>query len=174
MELVGIKVKILLKDDGKAQYPDWSRTSFRQANPNYKIGKLGGWHYDKCGHTKHSIDSPLGVQYGMLLVEQSFADEAVTLFPTLVMKMTAVEAEDFWNNKAYAHLPENRHDMEALEGLKLEYDMKTILGQDTTDIKTKMAKAIDPEDGEPGVLQDKSKIFSIAISNADVTVVDAK
>jgi hypothetical protein len=174
MDLVGIKVKITLKDDGKAQYPDWSQTSFRQANPNYKIGKFGGWHYDKCGHTKSDVGSPLGVQYGMLLVEQAFADEAVTVFPNLVTKMTAAEVEDFWNNKAYAHLPENKHNMDVLNGLKLEYDMKVILNQDTASIKAKIAKALDPVDVEPGVSQDRNKVLSTALVDAGVTVVDAK
>lgn len=174
MELVGIKVKITLKENGHAQYPDWSQTSFRQANPNYKIGRFGGWHYDKCGHTKYSIDSPLGVQYGMLLVEQAFADEAVTLFPDLVTKLTAAETEIFWNNKVYAHMPDKKYDMEILNGLKVEYDIKVILNQDTADIKTKMAKAIDPTDAEPGVSQDRWKTFSTAMLDADITVVDAK
>lgn len=174
MELVGIKVKILLKEDGKAQYPDWSQISFRQANPNYKIGKFGGWHYDKCGHTKYSPDSPLGVQYGMLLVEEAFADEAATLFPDLVIKMTAAEAEDFWNNKAYAHLSDNKYDMEVLQGLKTEYDMRVILGQDTTNIKTKITKAIDPSDAEPGIQQDRYKTFATAIGDVGITVVDAE
>jgi len=174
MELVGIKVKILLKNDGKAQYPDWSQTSFRQVNPNYKIGKFGGWHYDKCGHTKYDIDSPLGVQYGMLLVEQAFADEAVSFFPGLVTKLTAAEAEAFWNNKAYAHMPDNKHNMDILNGLKLEYEMKVILSQDTTNIKAKIAKAIDPSDVEPGIVQDRHKTFSTAVGDAGVTIVDAK
>lgn len=163
-----------MKEDGKAQYPDWSQTSFRQANPNYKIGKFGGWHYDKCGHTKYSIDSPLGVQYGMLLVEEGFADEAITLFPDLVTKLTALEAEDFWNNKAYAHLPDNKHDMDVLNGLKMEYDMKVILGQDTTNIQTKLAKAIDPTDAEPGIQEDRYKTFTTAIGDVGITVIDPK
>ena len=174
MELVGIKVKILLKDDGKAQYPNWSQTSFRQANPNYKIGKFGGWHYDKCGHTKYDVDSPLGMQYGLLLVEQAFADEAVSLFPDLVTKLTAIETEAFWNNKAYAHISENRYNMDILNGLKAEYDIKTILGQDTTNIKAKMAKAIDPSDAEPGISQDRHKTFSTAMEDAGIIIVDAK
>ncbi len=163
-----------MKEDGKALYPDWSQTSFRQANPNYKIGKFGGWHYDKCGHTKYDIDSPLGVQYGMLLVEEAFADEAAVLFPDLVTKLTAAETEDFWNNKAYAHLQDNVYDINVLNGLNVEYDMKVVLGQDTTNIKTKLAKAIDPSDAEPGIIQNRSKVFALAMSDVGITIIDPK
>jgi hypothetical protein len=37
-----------------------------------------------------------------------------------------------------------------------------------------MAKAIDPVDDEPGISQDKNKTFSVAISDAGITVTDAK
>jgi hypothetical protein len=174
MELVGIKVKIGLKDDGKAKYPDWSQTSFRMNNPNYKIGKYGGWHYDKCGHTKRSDDSPLGVQYGMLLVEQEFADEAIVLFPDLITKMTKAEVESFWDDKAHGHISENKYDTETLTGLKAEYDIKVILEQDTTDVKEKMRRAIDPDDKEPGVLRNRNKKFKTAMADADIIIIDAR
>jgi hypothetical protein len=85
-ELVAIKVRIGLKPNGHAEYPNFNELgSVRKENMDWAIyvDQFGiGWQYDKTsGHKEHSEDSPAGMQWGMLLVPTDFAREAVEMFP---------------------------------------------------------------------------------------------
>jgi len=79
MDIAAIKVKIGLRQNGHADHPDWNKL------PMAKGGKdpathmfLGGWKYDKTsGHQEVSADSPMGMQWGMLLVTEQLATEAL-------------------------------------------------------------------------------------------------
>lgn len=156
--LVPIKVKIGLRPNGHADHPDWYKLPLAASeDPAHHM--FGGWSYDKTsGHKDETPDSPYGMQWGMMLVTEKFADEAIAILPSLVTIMTEEEAEDFYNNKSRAHLSENSFDERALTGLKLEFDLKEILGQDTTALKKKIAKAIDPlDDTEPGIRKQMEK-----------------
>ena len=81
-ELVGIKVKIgQCGVTGCAKYPDFSKLACVQASPldwsKYVDVHGLGWHYDCCGHQEDEDGSPAGMQWGMLIIPETFADEAV-------------------------------------------------------------------------------------------------
>jgi len=167
-ELVPIKVKIGLRADGYADHPDWCLLSIIDSDYEVRQYAPYGWVYDKsCGHKEQRIegnewDSPFGIQWGCLLVTETFATEAIATFPTLITKITEVEFEDFYNNRARVHMPENNYNTDVLNGLKLEYDLKVINNEDLIAIKAKIAKAVNSDDLEPGIVKNKDKFWKDA------------
>jgi len=164
-ELVPIKVKIGLRANGYADHPDWCLLSIIDSDYEVKQYAPYGWVYDKsCGHKEERIegnqwDSPFGMQWGCLLVTDKFLQEAKTTFPELITEITEVEFEDFYNTKSRAHMSENNYNIDILNGLKLEYDLKSINNEDLVVIKAKIAKAVDPNDPEPGISKNKDKVW---------------
>lgn len=159
--LIPIKVKIGLRSNGYADHPDWTKLLMINYDSEVRKFAPSGWIYDKsCGHQEDSIDSPRGMQWGCLLCTQQFADEAVATFPDLIIQLTEVEFEDFYNNKAMAHLPETNYDIDILKGLETELNLKEKLGQDTTVLKSKIEKALDPSNKEQGVRKNNERYWS--------------
>ena len=174
MNLVPIKVRLGLRANGHCDHPDWFKLPLA-ATENPADHMPTGWHYDKtCGHKESSVDSPYGGQWGMLFVTPQFAKEAKAIFPDLITELTETEAEDFWNNKVYAHVPENRADANLLQALKNELILRKELGEDVTELKAKIAKALDPNDVEPGLRKDYMKKFVDAKQHLGFTVVASK
>ena len=154
-ELVGIKVKIGLKPNGHAKYPDFNQlpsVNDRGMDWSFYVDAYGsGWQYDKTsGHRDNTDDSPQGQQWGMLLVPETFADEAVVAFSEDVALLTELEIEDFYNNKAHIYDEEEDIDQSILEKIKLKQDLNIPL-------TTQQQKALDPEDDTPGIRKNKKK-----------------
>lgn len=170
MELVPIKVKIGLRPNGHADHPDWTKLPLaRDSIPAAHM--FHGWQYDKTsGHAESSAGSPVGMQWGAVLVTSQFASEALVTFPDIVTVMTEAEFETFWNDKARAHMPAERVDVEVLQGLKAERDLLVDLGRSTTAIDIRISKALDPDNPEPGKRRDHLKTWQLAKSRLDVTV----
>ena len=101
MNLVPIKVKIGLKDSGGAKYPKFNNLAVTGAVDWSKYIDLhgSGWLYDCCGHQEAETGSPVGQQWGMILVPKVFADEAIAAFPNEVTKLTETQCESFYNDK---------------------------------------------------------------------------
>ena len=165
---VAIKVKIGLRPNGHADHPDWHRLPLA-ASGSGKVEKealvsdnqIVKWRYDKLyGHTDEGPDSPVGMQWGLMVVTRQFADEAKIVFPDLITEMTEAEAEDFWDNRAHAHVPEDGTDNDVLVGLKARRDLMTDLRQNTNNLDVTIAKALDPSDPELGVRQTKDKTWA--------------
>jgi len=160
MELVPIKVKIGLRPNGHADHPDWTKLPIINADSEVRKHAPQGWIYDKsCGHQDEGVDSPQGMQWGCLLCTKKFADEAIAAYPSLITKLTEVEFEDFYNNKARVHLSENKINIDVLKGLQIELDLREKLGLDVTNLKTKIAKALDPADNETGIKKNDEKYW---------------
>lgn len=176
MELVPIKVKIGLRANGHADHPQWTLLPMIANEQQEKQYMPHGWMYDKnSGHTEarkdgDQWDSSVGMQWGCLLVTQQFADEAVATFPTLVTEITEAEFEDFYNNKVVGHMAENNYNSDILSGLKLEYDLKVINGENVAEVKGRIAKAIDPNDSAAGITKNDNKLWSNRKSKLDVTI----
>lgn len=171
MNLVPIKVKIGLRANGQADHPDWYQLPLAETVEPATL-MSSGWHYDKsCGHKENRVDSPIGMQWGMLLVTPLFAQEALTVFPELVFEMNEVEAEDFWENKHTVQAQENKADTNILQALESELALRTALEQDVTDLKVKIVKALDPNDVEPGLKKNHMKKFVDAKQVLDINVV---
>lgn len=158
MDLIPIKVKIGLRPNGHADHPEWTKLPMINSDSEVRQYAPLGWMYDsEYGHADSIGDSPIGMQWGCLLVTRAFADEAITTFPLLITELTEAEFENFHDNRITAHLPDVKYDMNTLKGLKLEHDLLAINGADTAEIKAKIAKAIDKNDIAPGIKTDKSK-----------------
>ena len=177
MELKTIKVKIKLKDDGSAKYPTFNdlksvQTSRMDWSKYVDVYGLG-WQYDKTsGHTEDTAESPRGQQFGMLIVPEDFANEAVAMFEECVA-IEEAEAKDFYENKAVINQPDEIIDEKILTGIKLKQD----LGQTLT---AEQVNALDPTKEEKGITLNKDKKWSefklkkgVTIKPA-ITKIDAK
>ena len=176
MELVPIKVKVGLRANGHADHPQWTLLPMIANEQQEKQYMPHGWMYDKsCGHTEarnegNDWDSPVGMQWGCLLVTQEFATQAIATFPSLVTELTEAEFEDFYDNKATSHISELNYNTTVLEGLKLEHDLKVINSEDVTEVKQRIAKAVDPDDNAKGITRSKDKAWADRKGKLDVTI----
>lgn len=126
MTLKGIQVKIGLKTVGGKLLHDFP--NFNQITPTVRdnmdwshfVDKFGGWHYDQvAGHSDDdpTNESPAGTWIGMLLVPESFATEAVGLFPNQVKLWTEPECETFYENRAHVRESEIKEDAVILQAI---------------------------------------------------------
>ncbi|HDZ77135.1 MAG TPA: hypothetical protein ENH41_03530 [Candidatus Omnitrophica bacterium] len=172
--LVPIKVKIGLRANGHADHPDWHRLPLAAAS-DPASHMFFGWKYDKtCGHKEEGIDSPYGMQWGMLFVTKQFAIEAKQVFPALVTELTEAEADAFWNDKAYAHMPENKVDNDQLQALKNELILRKEAGLSTVDLIVKIKKALDVDDTFPGLQKNHMKTFALAKQKLGLNIVPSE
>ena len=159
VNLVIIKVKIGLrfnKSRNEAEYPDFNAIQ-SQVNDwpdrldwSYYVDRFGGWHYDKqCGHQDEDATSPRGMQWGMLCVPEQFAKAAVTAFPDSVSVIDEAEAEDFYENRCTAHLPEVKDDVEVLQAIAARNQLNRAAPEDE--------QALDPEHPSMGRRRNKTK-----------------
>lgn len=168
--LVPIKVKIGLHQKfsednsgkhkpGQAKYPDFNSMKIVKDSGldwSVYVDVMGlQWHYDKCcGHKEEDGSSPHGMQWGMLIVPKEFADQAIATFPDEISKLTETELEDFYDNRAHAHEPDNKVNQKALE----EFDAQIRAGRTlSAKDKTRHIKAMDPNDDTPGITKNKKK-----------------
>lgn len=160
--VVPIKVKIGLRANGHADHPNWNKLPLaKQKDPATEIN--GGWIYDKSsGHQDdNGGDSPLGMQWGILMVSEQFANEAVAQFPTLVSKMLdEAELQTFIETRCTAHMDEFRYDTDVLQALKLELDLANETSQPPpviNEIKNRVLSAIDHNDSARGKQKQRGK-----------------
>ena len=90
------------------------------------------------GHADNDLDSPAGIQYGVLVVPKVFADEAIAQFPTLCTKLTESELATFWNQRAHKHEPDEIIDERSFE----LYDRIEKAGGTLTPLKRQEIKGI--------------------------------
>lgn len=169
-ELVPIKVKIGLHTipisdsggphkPGEAKYPDFNSMPVVKGSGldwSVYVDVMGlQWHYDKkCGHKEEDGTSPHGMQWGVLIVPKEFADQAIDMFPDEISRLTEPELEDFYDNRAHAHEPDNKVNMRALE----EFDVQVRSGRTLSPKdQTRYNKAMNPNDDTPGITRNKRK-----------------
>lgn len=164
MELVPLKVKIGLRPNGHADHPNWKLLPLaRGQQPLIDEHMIISWNYDKTsGHQEDTLDSPRGMQWGMILVTEQFATEAESVFPTLITRMTETEAKDFWEEKAHGHMPEQRLDGEELQALVAERSLRVSRSKSIVEVDRRIDKALDPDDPVPGVRRDREKSWTDA------------
>jgi len=161
-ELVPIKVRIGLKDNGHAAYPDFNKidSSIRK-NLNWStyVDRQGiGWHYDKtCGHqdfrTGDDFGDAFGEHCGCLCVPEDFAKAAVEIFPNDVKYLTEEEMEDFYDNQAHIHEPEEHVDESALKAFEIKH---RAMGMAAMEDLAYIA-AIDPDNPAPGIRKNTNR-----------------
>jgi hypothetical protein len=180
MNVVPIKVKIGLRLNGQADHPNWltlpiaGTGSDAEREQAIKSHSHGGWYYDKVsGHEDDTPDSPRGVQYGMRFVSPQFAAEAMGAYPALVTRMTESEVAAFWNERVWVRSGDERYDTDVLQGLKAARDLLVAVDPTNTTaltaLDTKIRKALDPTDPEPGVRANLLRRFATAKSRLGIT-----
>ncbi len=161
---------------GFAQYPNFNLISnaIRKGMDWSKYLDVygGGMHYDKTsGHKEESVASPYGQQICSMTVPEDFAEQAVSLFPTIVTAMTPTEFETFHDTKAHAHEPDDVVDTDALNGLNTQRALMTAISQDTTVLDAKIVRALDRTDRtENGVKENIRKRWSGASIEKGITL----
>lgn len=184
MELTCLKVKIGLRKNGQAAHPFFNQLPIVKASGldwSFYVDQHGhGWQYDKTsGHKESSTDSPNGMQWGCLAVPEQFAVEAVAFFPNLCTRMNEVDFEAFYNDKAHSHEQETLVDTTIVQGLKDSLDLlERSLSDPPTPteienikiLKTKIKRAMDPMDSEPGISVNTVKTWSQKKAVTGVTI----
>lgn len=149
----------------EADHPNWGLVTPPATGQLSGTGRfaedftLGSWHYDKrSGHDDDDgVTSPLGTQRGVRLVTPAFAAAALAVFsgpPYNMRVLTEAEWETFYDNRVRGHMQDNRVDMEVLNALKAEFDLRTAAGLPTIAVRARIIKALDPDDTEPGIRRD--------------------
>ena len=172
-EGVAIKVKIGLRPNGHADHPLWAILPMVQGGITPESQIIVDWKYDKCcGHKEdNGGDSPAGMQWGMVIVTEQFANEALVAYPSTITKMTEAEAKAFWNNKACAHIPKDKVYSKALSDFNAELALKKAVGQNTASLEARIIKALDRnDDSEQGVHKNKGKDFDDAKTHHGFTI----
>lgn len=117
--LVPLLVHIGLRPNRGHLYPDLNRISpGRRCNEDWChfVDRFGGWIYDRTsGHQNESSHSPRGEWLGLLMVPESFAEEAVDLFTDECSILDDTEAAQFYESHVTVDEPEIEHDLEALQ-----------------------------------------------------------
>lgn len=167
MELVPLKVKIRLKTDGAALYPSFNDLQVvRSAGLDWSVyvdSNGSGWLYDCCGHKEEEARSPVGIQWGMLLVPIDFANQAVSAFPNEVTKLTAVEAQTFYEDNHASEFEDEEIDEKIVHTLKTKQD----LGQTLT---ARQLKALDPTDDTRGIRANWRKTWAGFVNKRGITI----
>ena len=170
MDLVPIKVKIGLKSNGHALYPDFNTLPIVIASGldwaiyidrNYKPA----WLYDCCGHQEEEPGSPLGTQFGMILVPAAFAAEAVAAFPATVSQLSEAEATTFYDTKHAKEFDEEILDEVVLSAIKAKKEFVPPIP-----LTAQQNKALDPTDDTPGVRPNQDKTFVGFKSRRGITI----
>ncbi len=158
MDLKVIKVLIGTNTSGGALYPDFNKLPVVKDSgmdwAHYVDSRGTGWHYDKCcAHAVESPGSPVGVQFGMLMVPKGFADDALANFPAMVSNMTEAEVEDFYDNHCHAHETEDMVNQSVIQAISAKQNA----GIEMSDTDR---KALDADDTTPGIVKNLNKTWA--------------
>ena len=172
-DVVPLRIKILRNPDKTMNYPDFKSLAVFD-DPNYEAPD---WHTDRSCDVKHSAPhSPVGLMWGIKLVDVAFAQQALAAFPARVSVMTESEAETFWNVRVKATLSgHKRHESELL-GMKAELELRRERGM--PDTHPRMVKlfaeidaALDPQSSKPGVVGYKDATWAKMKASRELTIV---
>lgn len=147
-DVIPVKIVVGLRANGDADHPDFNLCPSRPTQGD--IERHGGFVYDKTSlHRTDTPESPYGTQLAMILLDPALAKEVINTFPTVASEMTELEAKDFWDNKAYAHVMPYKLFPDALTALNAEMEILNTIGapQAAKDaLAARMVKALDPDD----------------------------
>ena len=168
MELVALKVKIGLNDNGFHKFP-----AFNSLNASLRgsvdwsifVDRFGGWHYDQVsGHDHEDTGvSERGNWNGMLMVPNDFAQAAVIAFPATCSIINETEAEDFYNNRGHIRDAEIKEDNTVLQAIAAKAALSIVQDQSDTD-------ALDPDHPASGRRRNKKKTFAGFKTEQGITV----
>lgn len=176
-ELVALRLDVGLDDvTGHAKYPNFNKIAPATRKgmdwSKYIDVHGSGMHYNKaCGHKDDTPESPYGHQQCCICVPADFAVEALALFPDVVHECTAIEFEEFYNNKAHAHEPDDIIDSDVLIGLSAQRKLMKDFGKDTTSLDLKIERALDSNiTTERGVRKNSNKKWADVSAKKGITI----
>lgn len=184
MQVVPLQVTIGLRPNGHADHPAWeqlpliaaalpARPTRERIDQEVRRHWLGSWHYDKTsGHEDDTPESPRGQQFGLLFVSRAFADAALATFPALVTELTQTQAREFWDSRAMIRLRDEDEDETVLQGLLLRRQLLQATNAPAsalTALDTRIRRALDPDDPEPGVRRNPLRRFATAQARLGLT-----
>ncbi len=191
--LTALRVKIGLRPNGHADHPDFNTLAVVIASgldwSKYVDSQGLGWHYDKTsGHKDDDAGSPIGEQGGMLVVPETFADEALVAFPALCTRLTEAQCTSFYDTKAHAHEEAEKRDDSVISGLRQELELvketlsdpnlpdpsaaRTRLENRLAVLRLRLRTALDPDDPAPGVRKNMRRRWVDMKARAGVTYVE--
>ena len=159
MAHVALKVRIGLHPNGNAKYPDFNRIASGVRDGmdwSIFVDKHGGWHYDQlAGHADDdpAESSPVGVQWGMLVVPEAFATEAVSKFASDVTILSKAEATIFYENRGHARDAAIQESVEVLQAIAAKRSLGIL--EDRGDID-----ALNPDHPAVGRRRNKLKTWA--------------
>ena len=154
-------MRIGLKPNGHAEYPNFNALDAAvRDNMDWSIfvDKHGGWHYDQvAGHADDdpAESSPVGVQWGMLVVPEGFADAAVALFPAGVSILNDADATTFYNDRGHIRDPAITENLEVLQAIVAKRSFVPPIPEDQQD-----RDALDPDHPATGRRRNKLKTWA--------------
>lgn len=174
-DLAAIKVKIGVRKDGTAKYPAFNALPVVQAygaDWSVYIDREGmGWMYDYIGHDDEDPASPRGQQWGLLLIPEQFAIEAVAQFPGDCTRMTEAECESFYDNQSAVTQPDEIVDVSALEGLERKLRLANEINAPPPTInaiKAEITDALDPDKPNRGVKKNHNSKYAWLKANKGI------
>jgi hypothetical protein len=168
MQLVPLKVEIGLKTNGHAKYPNFNLLQVvKDSGLDWcvYVDTYGtGWMYDNTsGHKDGNGHSSLGKQWGMLLVPQTFADQAILSFSSECTKLTDTEAGIFYESYVTVYNDSEIISSNILTDIKAKQD----LGKELT---PEQIKALDPNDPTPGICNNPLKTWIGMKNKKSITI----
>lgn len=168
-DLAALKVKIGTKPGGSADYPDFNSLSSVDGDWSTWIDVNGpGWLYDKVtGHKDVASESPFGQQWGVILAPVAFVDEAVAAFPDQCQRLSEAQLSSFYTSQIEPIEADVLRNEPALAALAAEKQLRP----DDVDLDARIAKALDPTDGTPGVRENPRLNWTKFKASRGITVV---
>lgn len=188
MDLKAIKVKIKRGANGRAIYPNFKQlqvlAGFDWAEYVDREGL--GWMYDvTSGHDDDDVDSPRGVQFGVLAVSPEFAEEAVAKFPDTCELIDESGLEVFYETKVSVDELPDELDEALLKNIKNELEILRSLSPSSrfpsdnsqvsvriSDLETQVLTMLDPNDSSKGVRKNTRKRWQDLKARRGVTILD--
>ena len=169
MLLAALKVKIGIKLDGSALYPDFNSLPSVTGDWSTWIDINGpGWLYDKVtGHQDDTIESPKGQQWGVILAPETFVDEVVAAFPETCARITEPELDAFYGAQIAPMEDAVRRDEAVLSSLA---SLKQLAPNDVV-LDVQITRALDPTNPAPGVQTNPRKDWATFKVARNITVV---
>ena len=180
-DLVPLKIKIGrwgketldAKKRGKYKYPDFDGLqAVKDSGLSWEVYNDvfgSGWIYDRVDHNEDDGgESPFGTKLGIMIVPKDFADEAVTMFPDVVSKLTEVELETFYTSRISPHQSEIKVDESIMKYYDVVEKVKKVLTEDEIE---KRDKALDPNDPEPGATNNPRKTWQRLKAKKGINIV---
>lgn len=184
-ELVALRVTITRGVRGKRTqniYPDFNSIApeiRRNMDWAHYVDEAGiGWLYDKVaafGESDAYSPDP-GVQFGMLCVPEDFALEALRLFPSTVVRLTAAEAAAFYGMRSNPNEPEELVDDAVLERLirRVQAEQLGLLPAPTPAEERRRRDALDPALQTPGVTHNPCFTFAHFAEHLGICIREAQ